>query len=230
MLLGALVLGGCFSMNAGVAVARTVQDVVDVYGDAAQRRLVPRFEAAGVAYPPSEVVLIGLKEERVLELWAPHDGGWRQVHSYPVLAASGVAGPKLREGDRQVPEGVYRIIGLNPNSSYHLSLKLNYPNAFDRRHAAAEGRTEPGSDIFIHGRAVSIGCLAIGDPAIEELFVLTARIGRDKVKVLIAPHDARLRSLFPLATGLPAWAPELYREIEAELRQFRPAERTNSSP
>jgi murein L,D-transpeptidase YafK len=71
--------------------------------------------------------------------------------------ASGKAGPKLREGDGQVPEGIYRIDGLNPNSSYHLSLKLNYPNDFDLEQARTEGRTELGGDIFIHGKAVSIG-------------------------------------------------------------------------
>ena len=71
-----------------------------------------------------------------------------------------------------MPEGVYRIVALNPNSSYHLSMKLDYPTEFDLSKARAEGRTRPGSDIFIHGKAVSIGCVAVGDDAIEEIFVL----------------------------------------------------------
>jgi len=71
------------------------------------------------------------------------------VADYRITAASGTAGPKLREGDRQVPEGIYRIVGLNPNSRYHLSMKLDYPNAFDRHQAARDGRARPGSDIFI---------------------------------------------------------------------------------
>lgn len=200
---------------------RTVQQAVDVYGPAATSRLQPRFERVGVAFPPDSLVLVGLKAEKRLEVWAHAGGGWRLVHVYPVLAASGVAGPKLREGDRQVPEGLYRIIGLNPNSSYHLSLKLDYPNTFDEEKARTEGRDEPGSNIFIHGKAVSIGCLAIGDQAIEELFVLVAAIGRERVRVLLAPHDPRTRPLLPLPAGMPPWTAELYGQVEAALGAVR---------
>ncbi|NJN46820.1 MAG: L,D-transpeptidase family protein [Candidatus Competibacteraceae bacterium] len=96
--------------------------------------------------------------------------GWQPIKHYPVLAASGTLGPKLCEGDRQVPEGIYRIKSLNPNSAYHLSLELDYPNAFDLRQAERDGRNNPGSAICIHGKAVSVGCLAMGDTAIEELY------------------------------------------------------------
>src|SRR5436190_607476 len=82
-------------------------------------------------------------------------GAWRFVREYPVMAASGGRGPKLREGDGQVPEGMYTIDWLNPNSSYHLSMHVDYPNAFDRAHAADDGRTALGGAIMIHGRDVS---------------------------------------------------------------------------
>lgn len=146
---------------------RTVADIIELYGASADADLQPEFAAAGAAYPPASLTFIALKQEKSLEIWAP--GGRNQVlvSTYPILAASGGPGPKLREGDRQVPEGLYRLAGLNPNSSFHLSMKINYPNEFDLHHAAAEGRTSPGSDIFIHGREASIGCLAMGDPAIE---------------------------------------------------------------
>ena len=65
---------------------------------------------------------------------------WKLIHRYSVLAASGVAGPKLRQGDKQVPEGVYGISFLNPSSRYDVSLRVNYPNAFDRQMAAKDGR------------------------------------------------------------------------------------------
>jgi murein L,D-transpeptidase YafK len=65
------------------------------------------------------------------------------IHRYPLLAASGVAGPKLRQGDKQVPEGVYGISFLNPNSRYDVSLRVNYPNAFDRQMAAKDGPERP---------------------------------------------------------------------------------------
>ena len=199
---------------------RTVADAVAEYGPRAAQRLAARFEAAGRVYPPSEVALVGLKAERRLELWAHEGEAWRHVADYEIRAASGVAGPKLREGDRQVPEGLYRIVGLNPNSRYHLSMKLDYPNAFDRRHAVLDGRAQPGSDIFIHGKAVSVGCLAMGDEAIEELFVLTASIGKDNVSVVVAPFDGRRSPLPPVPEGLPAWTPDLYRQIREALRRY----------
>jgi len=179
------------------------------------------FSRAGVPYPPTKVALLGLKEERVLEVWAHHDGKWRFIKGYPVLAASGVAGPKLREGDRQVPEGVYRIIWLNPNSKYHLSMKIDYPNEFDRRHAREDGRTNLGGDIFIHGDAVSIGCLAMGDGPIEELYRMVEKAGAENVKVLIAPHDPRVKPLPRSVSDGPSWVPELYEELGAELEAFR---------
>jgi murein L,D-transpeptidase YafK len=203
----------------GPASARTIEGVVRDLGPAARARLAPRFRAAGAAYPPRAVTLVVLKEERVLELWAEDDAP-RLVHRYPVLAASGALGPKLREGDRQVPEGVYRVLWLNPNSSYHLSMKLDYPNAFDREHARRDGRTDLGGDIFVHGRAVSIGCVALGDPAIEELFVLAADVGAARVKAVIAPRDLRVASTRDPEIA-SAWAPELYRLVRRELARLR---------
>jgi len=197
---------------------RTVADVVATYGASARDRLRPYFAAAGVAYPPDRVSLLGIKDAARLELWAGSESEQRFVRAYPILALSGGAGPKLREGDRQVPEGLYEIEALNPNSAYHLSLKLNYPNAFDREHAAAEGRGEPGTNIFIHGKAVSIGCLAMGDAAIEELFVLAVDVGKSRVRVAIAPSDPRLH---PLSTAVePGWVSVLYQQLNAYFGKY----------
>ena len=195
---------------------RTVEDVLQIYGVNATRKLNNYFTQAKVAYPPKEITLVALKQERKLEVWAKDNDGSHLIHTYRIQAASGVAGPKLRLGDKQVPEGIYRIEGLNPNSHYHLSMKLNYPNEFDLFHAMEEGRTEPGADIFIHGRNVSIGCLAMGDEAIEELFVLTTQVGAENVKVVIAPYDPRVRPLTPDAQ-LPIWTTELYANISREI-------------
>ena len=198
---------------------RSVADVVAKYGPAARARLKPHFVKARVAYPPKEITFLVFKEERRVALWARDAGQWRFIRDYPILAASGVAGPKLREGDRQVPEGVYRIEHLNPNSSYHLSMKVSYPNSFDRRMAAHEGRTRLGGDIFIHGKNVSIGCVAVGDRAIEELFTLVAETGHPRVKVVIAPNDLRIRGAI-VQESTPMWASELYRIVAAALRDF----------
>lgn len=202
---------------------RTVEDVLQQYGPYAEQQLKPYFQRARVEYPPREIVLTAYKAERLLELWARGDGEFRLIRDYPILAASGTAGPKLRQGDKQVPEGVYRIEGLNPNSHFHLSMKLNYPNEFDWFHAEQDGRDNPGSDIFIHGKDVSVGCLAIGDAAIEELFVLVAQAGRDRVSVVIAPHDPRLTPLRADQEWLPEWTPELYAQIGRELQRLNPS-------
>ncbi|MCL4553812.1 MAG: L,D-transpeptidase family protein [Actinobacteria bacterium] len=193
---------------------RTVGDVLAAYGPAARERLAPAFEAASVPYPPERILFAGIKDEELLEVWAAGPGQeLRWIATYPVLAASGQAGPKLREGDRQVPEGIYRIIGLNPNSAFHLSMKLDYPNEFDLEQAHREGRENLGGDIFIHGRDVSIGCLAMGDPVIEELFVLAADVGIENATVVIAPSDPRVAPLSADIEGAPDWLPVLYEMI-----------------
>jgi hypothetical protein len=201
--------------------ARSVAEVMSAIGPPTRPRLVPFFRAAGVPYPPTRLALLALKEERRLEVWAETESRPVFIRFYPVLAASGGPGPKLAEGDGQVPEGTYRVLWLNPNSRFHLSMKLDYPNAFDRAKARSDGRTRLGGDIFIHGNAVSIGCLALGDEAIEELFVLVADTGLERVRVLIAPRDPRKGPLDgkELAPRVP-WASDLYRRLAADLAGF----------
>lgn len=191
---------------------RTVAEAVEEYGVRATERFMPHFRVAGVEYPPDKLIFLGLKKEKILEVWTETAGQVVFIHRYSVLAASGQGGPKLREGDHQVPEGFYRIISLNPNSSYHLSIKLDYPNVFDEQHAYEEGRSHLGGDIFIHGKSASIGCLAMGDPAIEELFVMVEKVGRSNVSVIIAPHDPRQTPLQTNSTH-PAWIGDLYKKI-----------------
>lgn len=201
-----------------IAGKRTVNDILLEYGPSARELWRGRLREYAIDYPPNELTLVAIKDARVLEVWTRDGDRNVQLASYPVLAASGQLGPKLREGDLQVPEGLYRIEGLNPNSAFHLSMKVNYPNEFDRARAAEEGRNNPGSDIFIHGKRASIGCLAMGDPAIEELFVLVADTGHENTKVIIAPCDFRLGCSSP-ATGLP-WVPGLYDQIRARLADY----------
>lgn len=108
------------------------------------------------------------KEEGILEVWIQKCRKFELFKSYPICYFSGELGPKLKEGDKQSPEGFYSVApaALNPNSDYHLSFNLGYPNAFDRAH----GRT--GSFLMVHGRCVSIGCYAMTDPGIEEIYTL----------------------------------------------------------
>ncbi|HLO97745.1 MAG TPA: L,D-transpeptidase family protein, partial [Fimbriimonas sp.] len=143
-------------------------------------------KAKGITYPPKRIFLRGLKQEKLLEVWASNGPNSKLalLKKYEVLAASGTAGPKRKEGDLQVPEGVYYVDRFNPKSRFHLSLGLNYPNKSDLIHGDKE---RPGFDIFIHGSNVSIGCFAMGDPAIEEIYTLT-RSCRARIPVLLLPQ------------------------------------------
>jgi hypothetical protein len=210
---------------------RTVEDRLSEFGGSSRDRWRSRFEPLGAIYAPRSITLLALKQERILEVYVrlrPKSdtvpAEWAFVASFPILGASGAAGPKLREGDRQVPEGIYRVESLNPNSRFHAALRLDYPNEFDREMASRDGRAERstalGGDIMIHGGDQSIGCIAIGDHAIEEIFTLAADTGIEHVQVVVAPWDLRSRpapepgSLDPNAAS---WSPELYRAIERAL-------------
>jgi hypothetical protein len=200
---------------------KTVAERLEEYGPTVKDRVLPWFAAVGVSYPPDKLVLVGIKDEKRLEVWVAANGQkYQALHSYPIKAASGISGPKLREWDRQVPEGVYKVESLNPNSDYHLSLRVNYPNEYDRNKARQEGRVNLGGDIMIHGSNDSIGCLAMGDEAAEDLFVLAADTGLDNIYVILSPLDFRRKELPEVNEGLPGWTPELYKIIKAELSQL----------
>ncbi|MBB1436523.1 murein L,D-transpeptidase [Pseudoalteromonas sp. SG43-6] len=109
------------------------------------------------------------KDPGVLEVWVEAgEGVFSKFKSYEICTFSGELGPKLREGDNQSPEGFYFVNSarLNPWSKFHLSFNLGYPNTYDRNH----GRT--GSALMVHGNCVSIGCYAMTDTYINEIYAL----------------------------------------------------------
>ena len=130
--------------------------------------LVRDLQSVGLAYGNPVFIRI-FKEERELELWVGKGSTYKLFRTYPVAAMSGKLGPKLREGDRQAPEGFYFVSPsrMNPNSRFHLSFNLGYPNKYDR----AWGRT--GSALMVHGNEVSIGCFAMTDAKVEEIYALS---------------------------------------------------------
>jgi hypothetical protein len=197
----------------------TVEDRLGEFGAAARARLGPGFEAAGIAYPPKGATFVILKEERRVEVYARSGGPWHLVRTLPIEGASGTAGPKLREGDGQVPEGRYRVESLHPNSRFHAALRVAYPSEADQAWARADGRTELGDDIMVHGGRASIGCVAMGDPGIEELFTLAADTGPERVELLILPCDLG-RSDHPPLPSSPAWVGELYAQLAERLREL----------
>ena len=117
----------------------------------------------------SPVFLRVFKKENVIELWMQiEDGSFRMFRSYPICIYSGELGPKTQQGDKQSPEGFYNITrrSMNPRSRFKLSMDMNYPNAYDRQH----GYT--GNLLMIHGKCSSVGCYAMGDNQIQEIYSL----------------------------------------------------------
>lgn len=226
-------IGGVFILLAGLlsfgdealarAEDRSLNIALQSIKPSVERKLQKHFRKAHVAYPPAELTLIANKKEKKMELWArgSESTPWTYVRNYRIFGASGVLGPKLRQGDFQVPEGIYPIEYLNPNSRYHLSMKVGYPNAFDLQKAKEEGRSALGGDIFIHGNRGSRGCLSIGDKEIESLFTAVARTGPDRVKLVIAPNDLRRETpvLSRYSKKIP-WVGELYQSLRTELHHF----------
>jgi len=176
------------------------------------------FDANFILYP-KKLTLIGLKHEQLLEVWGEYHGEQRHITTYPFTAYSGHLGPKFREGDRQIPEGIYRIGYLNPNSKFHLSININYPNAFDKKMAKKEKRRNLGSAIMIHGSDKTVGCIPIGDDKIEELYHLVDKVGIKNTKIILAPIDFRYRNV-KVGKSKHPWVKELYAFIKSEMKIF----------
>jgi murein L,D-transpeptidase YafK len=115
------------------------------------------------------IVIRSFKKESEMEIWKRTSSGrYALLKTFPICRWSGQLGPKIKEGDRQAPEGFYTITQgqMNPNSAYFLSFDTGYPNAFDRAH----GRT--GAALMVHGSCSSRGCFAMTDEAIAEVYAI----------------------------------------------------------
>lgn len=201
---------------------KAIDKAIKRYGLRVEPQLISYFSKAGVSYPPKEIALLAFKSERKVELWAKNpDQAWTHIHDYPLTGFSGRLGPKLRENDKQIPEGIYKLVNFNPFSSMHLSMMINYPNSFDRQKGYMDGRKELGNNIFIHGKNLSVGCLAVGDLAIDQLFILARRVGLKNIQVIIAPNDLRYQKPSTATFAQPRWLPELYKQIAESLKPFK---------
>lgn len=200
---------------------RSIEDIVNTHAKTAGERIAPYFEKAEVSLQEFELSFLAFKKEQVLELYARNvfSKQWQKIKTYPFTAFSGQLGPKLKEGDKQIPEGIYHIEYLNPNSSYHLSLKVSYPNSFDKKKAVLEERTDLGGDIMIHGKDVTIGCIPVGDEAIEEIFLLAEKAIDRGIPIIIAPQDFRKDETYPNISFID-WEEELYDLIKENLKNY----------
>jgi murein L,D-transpeptidase YafK len=154
------------------------------------------FAKQNLSFPPKKVFIRVFKADSQLELWAenPQTKLFVLLKTYPICYMSGILGGKNAEGDMQVPEGFYYIDAYNPNSNYYLSVKINYPNSYDRYWK------KTGGAICIHGSCVSIGCISIEDAPIKELYwiLIQARNAGQTIPVHIFPkplHNENLATL-----------------------------------
>ena len=199
------------------ALQLTVPQVMKHYGPSARKVLGEKCKAAGVYYPPARLTIIGLKQEKELLLYADNNTTRTLIGSYPLVSYSGVLGPKLKEGDLQIPEGIYRITGFQ--SFNMLALCVDYPNAVDRKNAAKDRRTNLGSAILIHGGSQSTGCLVVSNEDMEQLFVAVHDVGCKNTELIIAPCDLTKDEPAIDMTKQPKWLPDLYRTIRARMEQ-----------
>ncbi|MBI5858095.1 MAG: L,D-transpeptidase family protein [Sphingobacteriales bacterium] len=151
--------------------------------------LQKQFEIKKLVWPAKYIYIRSFKYDSQLEVWVKNEIAepFKLFKTYKVCALAGTMGPKRMEGDYQVPEGFYYINEFNPKSNYYLSLGINYPNASDK---ILSDSLRPGSEIFIHGSCVTVGCIPITDEQIDELYILAAYAkdqGQDFIPVHILP-------------------------------------------
>ncbi len=161
------------ALGLGALLAGCNTDEVSLATNAKANQPVPPKLLAAVADKNMDLqspILIRLfKEEAELEVWKQdRTGHFALLKTYPICRWSGDLGPKVREGDRQAPEGFYSIspAQMNPQSAYYLSFNTGFPNAFDK----SLGRT--GSELMVHGDCSSRGCYAMTDEQIAEIYAL----------------------------------------------------------
>lgn len=150
-----------------------------------------------ISYASVRVMLVGYKFEKRLDVYVSDhsEKSFQLLTSYPFCTLSGGLGPKRKEGDLQVPEGLYHIDRFNPSSSFHLSLGINYPNASDKM---LSDKKHPGGDIFIHGNCVSIGCIPITDECIKSVYILCVEAvekGQQQIPVYIFPCEMNEKNM-----------------------------------
>jgi len=172
-------------------------------------RLNERLQEKGLK-PGDPVFLRIFKGDVQAELWMKRGPRFELFATYPICAWSGQLGPKLQEGDRQSPEGFYTIGKgqLNPNSRYHRAFNLGFPNLLD----AANNRT--GAALMVHGSCASIGCYAMTDPVIDELWALvTAALNAGQERVAVHVFPFRMTEERMAAFAWHPWA-EFWRDLK----------------
>lgn len=177
-----------YGQNSFIEYQKSFAKVADVFRRK-EDTLRKQFEAKGLKWPAKYIYIRSFKYDSQLEVWVKNNtlDQFKLFKTFKICAMAGSLGPKRMQGDYQVPEGFYYINEFKPNSVYHLSLGLNYPNASDK---ILSDSLYPGGDIFIHGSCVTEGCIPITNDQIEDLYVITSHaraMGQDYIPVHIFP-------------------------------------------
>jgi murein L,D-transpeptidase YafK len=168
------------------------------------------------------MVINAYKSEGKLEVWlkANADQSYKLFRTYDFCTHSGTLGPKVIEGDGQTPEGFYYINVFNPMSNFHLSLGINYPNTVDCAQTGM-GR-KPGSDIYIHGDCVTVGCIPLTDEKIKEIYILgieARNAGQERIPVNIYPFKMTNGNMKKYVAQFPAQA-NFWKSLQAGYLAF----------
>jgi len=197
----------------------TVQQALKKYGMAAKERLLPEFQDAGVEYPPTHIDLLYFKDENALKLFVTNKAGkLKLLKSYTPVSASGGQGPKLKEGDLQIPEGCYGITNLDAMT--HLAFWVNYPNAVDRSNATHDHRTNLGGNIQVHAGSFSTGCIVLSNEDMQELFLLGYEVGCKNIELVVTPCNLLAKKPDVDFRIQPKWLPKLYADLRNKLATF----------
>lgn len=182
------------------------------------------FSDSKLSMDKFQLFIRAFKKEQDLEVWVKEKNKDRFVllHTYDFCLTSGTLGPKRKEGDYQIPEGIYQINHFNPVSNFHLSLGINYPNDSDE---ILSDKTHPGSAIYIHGNCVTIGCIPITDDKIKELYVIAVEArngGQEKIPVHIFPSrlDAGVVDQLIKEQKADAVASAFWKNLESVYQDF----------
>lgn len=202
-----------------------------------EKTIQKMFKRKNLAYPPRQIFLRAFKKEKRLELWVQSDSKstgpkFRLLKKYPFCVMSGRLGPKRRQGDKQIPEGFYTIDRFNPESGYHLSLKVSYPNDSDRLLGGKKGK-KLGGDIFIHGGCGSSGCIPLTNDKMEELYLIAVEArsqGQEQIPIHIFPTrlDAKGMRYLEKTFAKEQSLIDFWKGLERGFLQFENQNRKNS--
>lgn len=182
--------------------------------------LLNKLNEANIPKEKLNILLVAYKNEDLLALYVKpaNEDKYKLLENYNICARSGTLGPKKKEGDKQVPEGFYHIDRFNPKSLFYLSLGINYPNTYDLQ----KGYT--GSDIFIHGKCETVGCLPMTDDKIKEIFIYASwakEAKQQQIPVYIFPFQMTPENLTKYSTEVDQTTASFWKNLQEGYTKFQ---------